>query len=191
MRHPCTLAGLPNKPHAGRRSFRCHAVFHDASRVGAMAQILGFHHVSLPARDTAVTLQHPAGMLLALHLSPDQAPPRRGLGAAALSFWAASQDDLLLWDNRLTELGIDTQAPARLISAGRWTYSTRQVSVSSCTPPSSSAQTTSSVGQPRLPSPLRGRPGECPPGPRRPGRRKRSPPVFAPEWDAHRGWRAS
>ena len=76
-----------------------------------MAQILGFHHVSLPARDTAVTLQHPAGMLLALHLSPDQAPPRRGLGAAALSFWVASQDDLLLWDNRLTELGIEHSGP--------------------------------------------------------------------------------
>jgi len=104
---------------------------------GLWPLILGFHHVSLPARDvelsgdwyervfgfecvlieeeedrvTAVMLQHPAGMLLALHLSPDQAPPRRGLGAAALSFWVASQDDLLLWDNRLTELGIEHSSP--------------------------------------------------------------------------------
>ena len=106
-----------------------------------MAEILGFHHVSLPARDversgdwyervfgfecvlieeeedrvTAVMLEHPAGMLLALHLSPDLAlaPPKRGLGTAALSFRVASQDDLLRWDKRLTELGIEHSGPRR------------------------------------------------------------------------------
>jgi len=104
-----------------------------------MPQITGFHHVSLPARDversgdwyerlfgfecvlieeeedrvTALMLEHPAGMLLALHLAPDLVPPPpgRGLGTAALSFRVGSQADLLLWDKRLTELGIEHSGP--------------------------------------------------------------------------------
>jgi catechol 2,3-dioxygenase-like lactoylglutathione lyase family enzyme len=104
-----------------------------------MVQISGVHHVTLPARDvelsgdwyegvlgfecilieededgvTAVMLEHPAGMLLALHRSPDlvTAPSGRGLGAAALSFRVAGRSDLLRWDKRLTELGIEHSTP--------------------------------------------------------------------------------
>ncbi|HUL24475.1 MAG TPA: VOC family protein [Streptosporangiaceae bacterium] len=104
-----------------------------------MTQISGFHHVSLPATDVersgdwyervfgfgcvlieeeedhvkAVILEHPAGMLLVLYPSPDliPAPSGHGLGTAALSFRVASQNELLLWENRLTELGIDHSGP--------------------------------------------------------------------------------
>jgi catechol 2,3-dioxygenase-like lactoylglutathione lyase family enzyme len=100
-----------------------------------MTQISGFHHVSLPATDversgdwyervfgfervlieeeedhvTAVMLEHPAGMLLSLHQSPDLVPAWGGPGdrPAVLGFRVASHDDLVLWEKRLTELGAE------------------------------------------------------------------------------------
>lgn len=106
------------------------------SRVGGMAQICGFHHVSLPARDlerngdwyehvfgfervlieededriTMVMLEHPEGMVLCLHQSPnpDLDLTWFGLGnaVAVLGFRVASRADLVLWEKRLAELGI-------------------------------------------------------------------------------------
>jgi catechol 2,3-dioxygenase-like lactoylglutathione lyase family enzyme len=103
-----------------------------------MAQISGFHHVSLPASDLdrssdwyervfgfecvlveededrliMVMLEHPEGMLLCLHQSPDPGPAWHVLrGTAAISFRVASQADLMLWDNRLTELGAEHSSP--------------------------------------------------------------------------------
>ena len=104
-----------------------------------MAQIAGFHHVSLPATDAersadwyervfgfervlieeeedrvkAVMLEHPAGMLLALHASDDLIPPWQGpgVGTAVLSFRVAGHADLVLWEQRLTELGAEHSSP--------------------------------------------------------------------------------
>ena len=104
-----------------------------------MAQISGFHHVTLPARDldrsgdryervfgfqrvlieededrvTMVLLEHPEGMLLCLHQPPDPNPAWQGMGSAvaALSFRVASRADLVLWDGRLTELGAEHSSP--------------------------------------------------------------------------------
>lgn len=104
-----------------------------------MAQICGFHHVSLPARDlersgdwyervfgferilieededrvTMVLLEHPEGMLLCLHQSPDRVRVWHGLASAVavLSFRVASHADLMLWDNRLAELGVQHSGP--------------------------------------------------------------------------------
>ena len=104
-----------------------------------MAQIRGFHHVSLPASDldrsgdwyervfgfrrvlieededcvTMVMLEHPEGMLLCLHQSPDLGQAWRGLGSAVavLSFRVASRADLMAWDKRLTD--IETQHSSR------------------------------------------------------------------------------
>jgi len=104
-----------------------------------MVQISGYHHVSLPARDvessadwyerifgfecvlmeededgvTGVLLEHPVGMVLALYQSPDPlpVPQGRGVGAAVLGFRVTSQDHLLRWDERLTELGIGHSRP--------------------------------------------------------------------------------
>jgi catechol 2,3-dioxygenase-like lactoylglutathione lyase family enzyme len=104
-----------------------------------MVQISGFHHVSLPARDvessadwyervfgfecvlmeededgvTGVLLEHPVGMVLALYQSPDPppAPQGRGIGTAVLGFRVTSQDHLVRWDERLTELGIGHSRP--------------------------------------------------------------------------------
>ncbi len=106
-----------------------------------MAQIAGFHHVSLPARDAersgdwygrvfgfecvvieeeedhvkAVMLEHPAGMLLAVHQAPDLVTHWYGSpGApAALCFRVGSRDDLARWDQRLTELGAEHSSPRR------------------------------------------------------------------------------
>jgi catechol 2,3-dioxygenase-like lactoylglutathione lyase family enzyme len=100
-----------------------------------MMQISGFHHVSLPAADvdrsgdwyervfgflrilieeeedhvTAVLLEHPAGMLLWLHQSPDLGPAWRR--SPVLGFRVASQDDLVRWEKRLTELGAEHSGP--------------------------------------------------------------------------------
>jgi catechol 2,3-dioxygenase-like lactoylglutathione lyase family enzyme len=103
-----------------------------------MAQICGFHHVSLPASDldrssdwyervfgfervlieededrvTMVLLEHPAGILLCLRppgLGPGWHKP--GSAAAVLSFRVASRADLVLWDKRLAELGAEHSAP--------------------------------------------------------------------------------
>jgi len=97
MRHPCGRPAVLNRPHAAAGSLRCRAGSGEASKVGAIAQIAGFHHVSLPATDAersadwyervfgfecvlvqeeedrvkAVMLEHPAGMLLSVHQSPD------------------------------------------------------------------------------------------------------------------------
>jgi len=106
-----------------------------------MAQIAGFHHVSLPATDAersadwyervfgfgcvlieeeedrvkAVMLEHPAGMLLSVHQSPDLVTRWYGSpGApAALCFQVGSEDDLARWDQRLTELGAEHSGPRR------------------------------------------------------------------------------
>ncbi|HYB86676.1 MAG TPA: VOC family protein [Streptosporangiaceae bacterium] len=106
-----------------------------------MAQIAGFHHVSLPAADvqrsgdwyervfgfecvlveeeedhvTAVTLEHPAGMVLVVHRSPDLVTRWYGSpGApAVLGFRVGSRDDLTAWDKRLTELGAAHSGPRR------------------------------------------------------------------------------
>jgi catechol 2,3-dioxygenase-like lactoylglutathione lyase family enzyme len=104
-----------------------------------MAQIAGFHHVTLPARDldrsgdwyervfgfqrvlieededrvTMVLLEHPEGMLLCLHQPPDPSPARQGLDSAVavLSFRVASRADLVRWDGRLAELGAEHSSP--------------------------------------------------------------------------------
>lgn len=104
-----------------------------------MAQICGFHHVSLPASDldrsgdwyervfgfrrvlieededrvTMVMLEHPEGMLLCLHQSPDLGGAWYGMGSAVavLSFRVASHGDLVLWDKRLAELGARHSSP--------------------------------------------------------------------------------
>jgi len=104
-----------------------------------MPSILGFHHVSLPASDpdrssdwyervfgfervlieededriTMVMLEHPLGMRLCLHLAGHLDPEWDGPGKAAamLSFRVASQADLVRWDARLAELGIEHSSP--------------------------------------------------------------------------------
>jgi|SRR5271157_1466962 len=104
-----------------------------------MAQICGFHHVSLPARDlersgdwyervfgferilieededrvTMVLLEHPEGMLLCLHKSLDLGPAWYGLGSAVavLSFRVANRADLVRWDKRLAELEAEHSGP--------------------------------------------------------------------------------
>jgi catechol 2,3-dioxygenase-like lactoylglutathione lyase family enzyme len=104
-----------------------------------MAQICGFHHVSLPASDldrsgdwyervfgfrrvlieededgvTMVMLEHPEGMLLCLHQSPDLGRTWHSLGnaIAVLSFRVASRADLVAWDKRLAELGAQHSSP--------------------------------------------------------------------------------
>jgi catechol 2,3-dioxygenase-like lactoylglutathione lyase family enzyme len=109
------------------------------SNVRGMAQIRGFHHVSLPASDldrsgdwyervfgfrrvlieededrvTMVMLEHPEGMLLCLHQSPDLGQAWCGLGSAVavLSFRVASRADLMAWDKRLTELETEHSGP--------------------------------------------------------------------------------
>jgi catechol 2,3-dioxygenase-like lactoylglutathione lyase family enzyme len=109
------------------------------SSVGGMAQICGFHHVSLPASDldrssdwyervfsfrrvlieededrvTMVMLEHPEGMLLCLHQPPDLGRAWHGLGSAVavLSFRVASRADLTAWDKRLAELETEHSGP--------------------------------------------------------------------------------
>ena len=104
-----------------------------------MTQICGFHHVSLPASDldrssdwyervfgfqrvlieededcvTMVMLEHPEGMLLCLHQSPDLSRAWHGLGStvAVLSFRVASRAALVAWDKRLAELGTQHTGP--------------------------------------------------------------------------------
>ena len=104
-----------------------------------MAQISGFHHVTLPARDlersgdwyervfgfqrvlieededrvTMVMLEHPEGMLLCLHQSPDLGQAWHGLDSAVavLSFRVASRADLVAWDERLAELQTEHSGP--------------------------------------------------------------------------------
>ena len=104
-----------------------------------MVRICGFHHVSLPARDldrsgdwyervfgfervlieeeedrvTMVMLEHPEGILLCLHPSPDLNPAWYELrhGPAVFGFRVASRADLALWDKRLTELGAEHSSP--------------------------------------------------------------------------------
>ena len=104
-----------------------------------MEQISGFHHVTLPAMDverssdwyervfgfecvlmeeeedgvTAVLLEHPAGIVLALHISDDLIPSWTGpgVGTAVLSFRIASHGELVRWDKRLTDLGIEHSRP--------------------------------------------------------------------------------
>jgi len=104
-----------------------------------MAQICGFHHVSLPASDldrsgdwyervfgfrrvlieededgvTMVMLEHPEGMLLCLHQSPGLGRTwhRLGNAIAVLSFRVASRADLVAWDKRLAELGAQHSSP--------------------------------------------------------------------------------
>ena len=104
-----------------------------------MAQISGFHHMTLPARDldrsgdwyervfdfervlieeeedrvTMVMLEHPEGILLYLHQPPDLSPAWHWLGSAVavLSFRVASRADLVLWDRRLAELGAEHSSP--------------------------------------------------------------------------------
>ena len=104
-----------------------------------MAQISGFHHVAVPARDldrssdwyervfgfqcmlieededrvTMALLEHPAGMLLCLHQLPSPGREWRGLdgAVAALSFRVASRADLVLWEGRLAELGAEHSSP--------------------------------------------------------------------------------
>ena len=109
------------------------------SSVRGMAQICGFHHVSLPASDldrssdwyervfsfrrvlieededrvTMVMLEHPEGMLLCLHQSPDLGRAWHGLDSAVavLSFRVASRADLVAWDRRLAELQTEHSGP--------------------------------------------------------------------------------
>jgi catechol 2,3-dioxygenase-like lactoylglutathione lyase family enzyme len=104
-----------------------------------MAQISGFHHVCLPASDldrsgdwyervfgfervlieenedrvTMIMLEHPAGMLLCLRQPQDLSLGWHELGSAAafLSFRVASRADLVLWDTRLDELGVEHSHP--------------------------------------------------------------------------------
>jgi len=104
-----------------------------------MTQICGFHHVSLPASDldrssdwyervfgfrrvlieededrvTMVMLEHPEGMLLCLHQSPDLSRAWHGPGStvAVLSFRVASRAALVAWDKRLAELGAPHSGP--------------------------------------------------------------------------------
>ena len=109
------------------------------SSVRGMAQISGFHHVSLPASDldrssdwyervfsfrrvlieededrvTMVMLEHPEGMLLCLHHSPDLGQAWHGLDSAVavLSFRVASRADLVAWAKRLAELQTEHSGP--------------------------------------------------------------------------------
>jgi glyoxylase I family protein len=104
-----------------------------------MVQISGFHHVSLHAIDlercgdwyervfgfecllieededrvTMIMLKHPEGMLLCLRrlpgLSPTSLAPESA--TAMLSFRVASRADLVLWDERLAELGVAHSGP--------------------------------------------------------------------------------
>jgi glyoxylase I family protein len=117
------------------RSLRACATF----TVPAMPDIVGLHHVSLPASDcvlssdwyervlgfsrvlveeeedavTTVVLQHSCGVMIYLRLD------RRGVrpvdsGAyyrPALSFRVPSRSDLDAWDERLTALGVEHSAP--------------------------------------------------------------------------------
>ena len=104
-----------------------------------MPNILGFHHVSLPASDpdrssdwyervfgfervlieeeedrvTMIMLEHPRGMRLCLHLALELDPEwyGPGKGAALLSFRVASRAGLVSWDERLSELGIEHSGP--------------------------------------------------------------------------------
>jgi catechol 2,3-dioxygenase-like lactoylglutathione lyase family enzyme len=109
------------------------------SSVRGMAQIRGFRHVSLPASDldrssdwyervfsfrrilieededrvTMVMLEHPEGMLLCLHHSPDldQAWHWLDSAVAVLSFRVASRAGLMTWDKRLAELETEHSGP--------------------------------------------------------------------------------
>jgi glyoxylase I family protein len=105
----------------------------------AMPRISGLHHASLPVADaersgdwyervfgfvrvlieeeedrvTAVMLQHPTGIFLYLFRAglTGQAPGR-GIGQpAVLGFLVSGQPELVAWDQRLTELGIEHSGP--------------------------------------------------------------------------------
>jgi catechol 2,3-dioxygenase-like lactoylglutathione lyase family enzyme len=97
-----------------------------------------YHHVSLPVVDvlgssdwyervfgfvrvlieetedrvTAVMLEHPSGIFLYLHYAPERLRGWHGpaTGAAGLSFRVADAD-LAVWDNHLTELGVEHSGP--------------------------------------------------------------------------------
>jgi len=116
------------------------------SSVRGMAQICGFHHVSLPASDldrssdwyervfsfrvlieedenpvTMVMLERPEGMLLCLHHSPDLGQAWHGLDSAVavVSFRVASRADLVAWDRRLAGVSRHTVPAAVARSQAR------------------------------------------------------------------------
>jgi catechol 2,3-dioxygenase-like lactoylglutathione lyase family enzyme len=98
-----------------------------------MPEITGLHHVSLPAADvvrssdwyervlgfapilmeededtvTMIVLEHRCGVLLYLRLAPGPIPA----GGAAVSFLVNSRDDLIAWQLRLAELGVEHSGP--------------------------------------------------------------------------------
>ena len=145
-----------------------------------MAQIAGFHHVSLPATEAersadwyervfgfecvlieeeedhvkAVMPEHPAGKLLGVHQSPD--PVTRWYGSpgapAVLCFRVASRADLARGDQRLTELGAEHSSPRRAHLGCALDVVDPLGPTSSCTPPRSSARTTSKPDHPGLPA---------------------------------------
>jgi catechol 2,3-dioxygenase-like lactoylglutathione lyase family enzyme len=102
-----------------------------------MPNITGLHHVSLPAADVArssdwyervfgfvpilmeededavtmIVLEHQSGVLLCLRLAPGPIPAGSTTGGAAVSFLVNSKDDLIAWQLRLTELGVEHSGP--------------------------------------------------------------------------------
>lgn len=79
-------------------------------------RVFGFERVLIEEdedRVRAVMLEHPAGMLLALHVSDEEIPPwqGQGVGIAVLSFRVTGYADLVLWERRLTELGAEHSSP--------------------------------------------------------------------------------
>jgi catechol 2,3-dioxygenase-like lactoylglutathione lyase family enzyme len=102
-----------------------------------MPQITGLHHVSLPTADVArssdwfervlgfvpvlmeeeeeavtmIVLQHQCRVLLYLRLAQTPIPAGSASGGAAVSFLVDSRDDLMAWQRRLTDLGVEHSGP--------------------------------------------------------------------------------
>ena len=74
-------------------------------------RVFGFERILIEEEEDRVTmvmLEHPEGMLLCLHQSPEASPVS---AVAVLSFCVADRADLELWEKRLTELGARHSSP--------------------------------------------------------------------------------
>jgi hypothetical protein len=100
-----------------------------------MPQISGLHHIAVPRKDallsgewfervfgftrilveeeedrvTGVVLEHPCGILLFLHQTADAFPAYPDLATFALG--VADRDELLMWADHLSALGVPCSAP--------------------------------------------------------------------------------
>jgi catechol 2,3-dioxygenase-like lactoylglutathione lyase family enzyme len=102
-----------------------------------MPDITGLHHVTLPAADvvrsgdwyervlgfvpvlmeededtvTMIVLEHRCGVLLYLRRAPEPIPAVSTTGGAAVTFLVDTKDDLIAWQLRLAELGVEHCVP--------------------------------------------------------------------------------